>query len=88
MKLQWKNLIRANRTGSMVHIIWATEFPNLFEIHVPFQGKSNLYVDGRLLAASRDIIKLADRAQDQCDFLQGESFNLFSNRGDMDIGSR
>lgn len=70
MPLQWTNLLRTNRSGRPVRIIWAADFPHLFEIHVPFQGDSDLYVDGRFIAAGNDIISLADRAQKQCETLK------------------
>ncbi|MFD2677083.1 hypothetical protein [Camelimonas lactis] len=70
MTLQWENLLRTTRSGRPVRIIWAADFPHLFEIHVPLQGNSNLYVDGRFIAAGNDIISLADQAQKQCEALK------------------
>jgi len=63
MALHWSTQIRTRAGREPVDILWATDFPHIYEIYTPAGAISVLYIDGREHGSGNDAGLLVAAAQ-------------------------
>lgn len=79
MALHWSKQIRTRSGRGPVDILWATDFPHIYEIYCPVGATSVLYIDGQENSAGKDTSRLVATAQlHQDDFHRSVERRWFS----------
>lgn len=63
MRLFWNSFARQGKDETVVRIIWAERYPDMFEVHSYPDGNAILYLNSREIGSGRDILELTAQAE-------------------------